>query len=73
MPFWNLTNSESVAFVNGLVKLLKSFVVVGDVGLMVLLMMKLHNFGVDDGLKSAIIIREVGQGEGLQAAEMSRP
>lgn len=62
-----------MAFVNGLVKLLKSLVVVGDVGLMVLLMMKLHDFGVDDGLKSAIVIREVGQGEGLQAAKMSRP
>ena len=62
-----------MAFVNGVVKLLKSLVVVGDIGLMVLLMMKQHNFGVDEGLKSAIVIREVGQGEGLQAAEMSRP
>lgn len=62
-----------MAFVDGLVKLLKSLVVVGDVGLMMLLMMKLHNFRIDDGLKSAIVISEVGQGEGLQAAEMSRP
>lgn len=60
-----LDNGGSISLGDGGIELLESFVVVGDVSLVVLLVMNLHDLSIYGRLKSAIVVREIGKGEGL--------
>lgn len=57
---------------NGVGELLESLVVVGDVSLVVLLVVDSHDIAADCGLESAVVVREVRQREGLEAAGVDR-
>lgn len=68
-----LDNSGSVAFVDGLVELLKCFVEISNISLVVLLVVQLHNLAANRGLQSAIIIGEIRQREGLKSTDVRLP
>lgn len=62
-----------MAFRHGLVKVLEGFVEVGDVGLVVLLVVELHDLSANVGLQCPIIVGQVGQREGLQSTDCHKP
>lgn len=49
----------------GFMKLLKGFVEVGDVSVMVLLMVELHDLSAYDGFQSSVAIRNIRKRKGL--------
>lgn len=68
-----LDDGGGAALFHGGVELLQRLVVVGDVGLVVLLVMNLHDLTAYGRLQGTVVIGQVGQGEGLQPAAALEP
>lgn len=68
-----LDDGGGVALGEGGVELLEGLVEVGDVGLVVLLVVELHDLSADDGLQSAIVVRQVRKRECLQSPDALKP
>lgn len=51
-----LDDGGGVAFSDGVLELLKSLVVVGNISLVVLLVVELHDFAANGRLESAIVV-----------------
>lgn len=62
-----------IALDHGDVELLEGLVVVGDVGLVVLLVVELHDLAADDGLQGAVVVRKVREGDGHQPSRLAEP
>lgn len=60
-----LDDGGGVALRGGGIELLKGLVIIGDVSLVVLLVVKLHDLGADGGLQVAVIVGEIGERESL--------
>lgn len=63
-----LDDRGCIAFGHGKLELLQGLVVVGDVALMVLLVVELHNLAAYRRLQGPVVIGQIGQREGHQAA-----
>jgi hypothetical protein len=66
-------NGGGVGLGEGMVELLKGLVVVGDVGLVVLLVVELHDLSADHRLQSPVVVGQVRQREALQSTNMPKP
>lgn len=62
-----------IALGHGVVELFESLVVVGDVGLVVLLVVELHDLAADGGLQSAVVVWKVREGEGNESSNLTKP
>lgn len=67
-----LDNGGGVALSGGGIELLESLVVIGDVSLVMLLVVELHDVGADGGLQVAVIVRQIGQRESVKGARGER-
>ena len=66
-----LDDGRGIGLGEGLVELLERLVVVGDVGLVVLLMVELHDLSANLWLQSTIVARQLRQREALQPTNMA--
>ena len=62
-----LDSGGGIAFSGGCFELLKCLVVIGDVSLVVLLVVKLHDLGADGGLQIAVVVGKIRQRESVEA------
>lgn len=60
-----LNDGWGISIVHGFIKLFKGFVEVGDVSVMVLLMVELHDLSAYDGFQSSVAIRNIRKRKGL--------
>ena len=66
-----LDNGRGIGLGESLVELLERLVVVGDVGLVVLLMVELHDLSANHWLQSTIVVRQLWQRDALQPTNMA--